>query len=181
MTVNDGELETDLPIALFGSTIPAALGSVICLILMCTSSGSRGELPAEWATELQLDASLYGSPSSGTCPDWRRMRFFIIGRWFWWGSSPVLSLSGHADRRLPCRCFYSGKKVQTRCEVLFRVIVALTGEWAVKPRGCRFMDHLVLSKGKGQGCTTCPPQYLTVEGGPWTVKHVASNYRVEQA
>ncbi|CAG08655.1 unnamed protein product [Tetraodon nigroviridis] len=73
---------------------------------------------------------------------------------------------GHADRRLPCRCFYSVKKVQTRCEELFRVIVALTGEWAIKPRGCRFMDHLVLSKVKGQGCTTCSPQYSTVQGGP---------------
>lgn len=38
MTVNDCKLEIDLPIALFGSTIPAAFGSVICLILMCWSA-----------------------------------------------------------------------------------------------------------------------------------------------
>lgn len=38
MTVNDGELETDLPIALFASTIPAVCGSLICLILMCWSA-----------------------------------------------------------------------------------------------------------------------------------------------
>lgn len=85
MTVNDGQLETDLPIALFASTIPAALGSLICLILMCWSARPRvhmGNYLAERATELKLDALLYGSPSSGTCPDWRRMRFFIVGRWF---------------------------------------------------------------------------------------------------
>lgn len=61
----------------------------------------------------------------------------------------------------PRWCFYSGEKVQTRCEVLFRVVVALTGEWAVKPRGRRFMDHLVLPEVKGQGCTTCPPQHYS--------------------
>lgn len=33
MAVNDGELETDLPIFPFASTIPSALGSLICLIL----------------------------------------------------------------------------------------------------------------------------------------------------
>lgn len=51
----------------------------------------------------------------------------------------------------PIDAFYSSKKVQTRCEVLFRVIVALTGEWAVKPRGRRFMDPLVLSRGERSG------------------------------
>lgn len=59
----------------------------------------------------------------------------------------------------------------------------LTGEWAIKPRGHRFMGHLVLSKVKGHGCTLCPPQYWTVECGPSThaSKHAASNYRVEVA
>lgn len=35
----------------------------------------------------------------------------------------------------PSDAFYSGKKVQTRCEVLFRVIMALTGEWPPKAPG----------------------------------------------
>lgn len=36
-----------------------------------------------------------------------------------------------------------------------QVVVAMTGEWAVKPRGNGFIGHLVLSKVKGQGCMTC--------------------------
>lgn len=57
-----------------------------------------------------------------------------------------------------------------------QVVAAMTGEWAVKPWGYRFMGHLVLSKVKGQGCMTCPTLYYsTIRGEPWTVQP-ASNY-----
>lgn len=167
MTVNDGELETDLPIALFASTIPAVCGSLICLILMCWSACPQVHMGNYLLSEPPSCSSMLrfmGRLHLGRVRTGEECVFLSPGV----GSDEAhpLSLSGHADRRLPCSCFYSGEKVQTRCEVLFRVIVALTGEWAVKPRGHRFMDHLVLSKVKGQGCTTCPPQYSTVGGGP---------------
>ena len=113
------------------------------------------------------------------------------GCWFWWWSS------------LPCHC--QGMLVMdylaasTGCVGFFffvflqqwegadqvwgaaQVVVAMTGEWAVKPRGDRFMGHLVLSEVKGQGYMTCPSLYYSaICGEPWTVQSVTSNYRTLQ-
>lgn len=38
--------------------------------------------------------------------------------------------------------------------------MAMTGVWAVKPRGHRFIGHLVPPQVKGQGCMTCPSLYI---------------------
>lgn len=49
------------------------------------------------------------------------------------------------------------------------VVVAMTGQWAIKPQGYGFMSHLVLSKVKGQGCMTCLTfNFSTIWGKPWT-------------
>lgn len=34
--------------------------------------------------------------------------------------------------------------------------MAMTGVWAIKPTGNRFMGHVVFFKVKGQGCSTSP-------------------------
>lgn len=50
-----------------------------------------------------------------------------------------------------------------------QVVVAITWEWAVKPRGHRFMGHLLFFKVKVQGSkTTLAFCCSTVQGEPWT-------------
>lgn len=93
---------------------------------------------------LCLDALFYGCPSSWTCLGRRRMRLFIVGRWFWW-SSP---LSCHCQGML-VSCAASPLAPGGWVVLFFiflqrwegadqvwgavQVVAAMTGEWAVKP------------------------------------------------
>lgn len=115
---------------------------------------------------------------------------FIVGRWFWWWSSLSCHCQGMLVMDYPAAStgrFFPFSFLQRwegadQVWGAVQVVVDMTGEWAVKPRGRRFMGHLVLSKVKGQGCMTCPTLYYsTVWGEPWTVQPATSNYRAVPA
>lgn len=128
-----------------------------------------------------------GPPSSRTCLDQRRMQLYwvlgvgsddhpcpVIVRACWSWSSLPLAQDGVIF-------FLQQWEGVDQVWGAVQVVVAMTGEWAVKPWGHRFMGHLVLSKVKGQGCMTCPSLYYsTIWGEPWTVLPAASNYGVVQ-
>lgn len=112
---------------------------------------------------------------------------FIIRCWFWLRSSQschcrgmlvtdlFIVSTGHKFSLLLLQQWEGADQVWDAVQV----IVAMKGEWAVKPRGHKFTGHLVLSKVTGQGCMTCPTLYYsTIWGEPWTVQSAISNYRV---
>lgn len=80
MTVNDGELETDLPIALFGSTISAAFRSRMRLALMCWSAHPWVHA---WNYLVSSMLRFMGRLHLGRVQTGEECVFFlIVGRWF---------------------------------------------------------------------------------------------------
>lgn len=63
-------------------------------------------------------------------------------------SSALPSLSGHAGGGL---VLLQQQEGADQVWGAVEVVVDMTGEWAIKPRGCRFMGHLLLPAGHRSG------------------------------